>query len=230
MEEKASLAWLEQAVRESASHAAAYAHATMRSSGHWLCGLRSTVSFTAQYTVLRTILPNNPLSEEEKIKMRRWIESQQDCNGCWGLLPKDMGEEHLSTIAEAYLALKLPRVAPEKTHMQAARRLILESGGLSKVGVTTQLRLALLGLVAWSELPRVPPELMLLTYSGPFFNIYSLAYWARTAAIPIIILRHHQPVYRGIVPLDFLGELWVDPHSREMTYTPSIWQLWKEKD
>jgi squalene-hopene/tetraprenyl-beta-curcumene cyclase len=227
MDEKPSLASLERSAQEAASRAATYAHSTMKYSGHWLCELRSTVSFTAQYIVLRTILATNPLSQEEKMKLRLWIESQQDCNGCWGLLPKGMGEGHLSTTVEAYLVLKLLGAIPDETHMQAARHFILENGGLSKIGVTTQLLLALLGLVDWSELPQVPPELMLLPSSGPFFSIYSLAYWARTAAIPIIILRHHQPVYSGIVPTNFLEELWVDAQDKRITYTPSLGQLMK---
>ncbi|KAH7389275.1 terpenoid cyclases/protein prenyltransferase alpha-alpha toroid [Phaeosphaeria sp. MPI-PUGE-AT-0046c] len=217
---------LEQSAWNVVTRAAAYSHATMKPSGHWLCELRSTVSFTAQYIVLRTILPNNPLSQEEKSKMRLWIESHQNRNGCWGLLPKELGEEHLSTTAEAYLALKLLGVRGNKQHMQAARQYIVDSGGLSKVGLTTQILLALLGLIPWSELPQVPPELMLFPTVGPFFDIFSLAYWARTAAIPIFILRHHEPVYHGAVPSDFLDELWVGAQFPHMTYTPSLKELW----
>jgi squalene-hopene/tetraprenyl-beta-curcumene cyclase len=227
MDENTTLTSLERSAHEAASRAATYAHATMKSSGHWLCELRSTVSFTAQYIVLRTILAIDPLTKEEKTRLRLWIESQQSCNGFWGLLPKEMGEGHLSTTVEAYLALKLLGARSDEPPMQAARQFILDGGGLSKIGVTTQLLLALLDLVAWSELPQVPPELILLPTSGPFFNIYSLAYWARTAAIPIIILRHHQPIYHGIVPTDFLDELWVDAQHRHITYAPSLGQLWQ---
>ena len=221
---------LERSALEAASRAATYAHTTMKPSGHWLCELRSTVSFTAQYIVLRTILGTNRLTKEEKTKLRLWIESQQNRTGGWGLLPKDKGEGHLSTTVEAYLALKLMGVRLEEPHMEAARTFILDSGGLSKIGITTQLLLALLDLVAWSELPQVPPELMLLPTSGPFFNVYSMAYWARTAAIPIIILRHHQPTYRGIVPTIFLDELWSDPQYRHITYAPSLKQLWQGRE
>lgn len=225
MNEDTTLASLERSARETASRAATYAQATMKPSGHWLCELRSTASFTAQYIVLRTILSIKPLTKEERTKLRLWMMSQQDCNGCWGLLPKGMGEGHLSTTVEAYLALKLLGARPEETHMKAAQQFILDGGGLSKVGVTTQLLLALMGLVAWSELPQVPPELMLLPTSGPFFNIYSLAYWARTAAVPIIILRHHQPIYHGFVPSNFLDELWVNAQDHRITYAPSLGHL-----
>jgi squalene-hopene/tetraprenyl-beta-curcumene cyclase len=227
MDDVASLKSLERSAQETASRAATYAHATMKPSGNWLCELRSTVSFTAQYVVLRTVLGIKPLSNGDTTKLRFWIEAQQDSNGYWGLLPKDMGKGDLSTTVEAYLALKLLGVKPDEPHMQAARHFIVCGGGLSKIGVTTQLLLALLGLVAWSELPQVPPELMLLPTSGPFFNIYSLAYWARTAAIPIIILRHHQPVYHGIVPTFFLDELWIDAQHRHITYASSLGQLWQ---
>jgi squalene-hopene/tetraprenyl-beta-curcumene cyclase len=227
MDENATLATLERCATEAASRAATYAHATMKPSGNWLCELRSTVSFTAQYTVLRTIMGVKPLSKEEKTKLRLYIESERNCSGCWGLLPKETREGDLSTTVEAYLALKLLGVASDEPHLRVARQFILDGGGLSKVGVTTQLLLALLGLIAWSELPQVPPELMLLPTCGPFFNIYSLAYWARTAAIPIIILRHHQPIYHGIVSPNFLDELWLDSQHRHLTYTPSFGQLWQ---
>jgi squalene-hopene/tetraprenyl-beta-curcumene cyclase len=227
MDEDTPLEQLEQFAHEAAARAAAYARATMKPSGHWLCELRSTVSFTAQYIVLRTILAIDPLVEGEKAKLRLWIESQQHGKGYWGLLPEEMGEGHLSTTVEAYLALKLLGADSDKPHMQAACQFILDSGGITKIGVTTQLLLALLDLVAWSELPQAPPELMLLPTSGPFFNIYSLAYWARTAAIPIMILRHHQPIYHGIVPTNFLDELWVDAQHHHITYASSLGQLWQ---
>jgi hypothetical protein len=127
---------------------------------------------------------------------------------------------------EAYLALKMMGVRPNEPHMQAARRFILKEGGVSIVGVTTQLLLALLGLVAWSELPQVPPGLMLLPSTGPFFSMFSLAYWARTAAIPIIVLLYHQPVYHGFVPTDILDHLWVNARDRHITYIPSLRELW----
>jgi squalene-hopene/tetraprenyl-beta-curcumene cyclase len=227
MDEHHSLMLLENSAHEAASRAARYAHATMKPSGYWLCELRATVSFTAQYIVLRMILATNPLSHKEKRKFRVWIESQQNNDGSFGLLPKDLGKGHLSTTTEAYLALKLLGVGFNELRMQAARQHVLQGGGLAKVGVTTQILLALLGLVAWSELPQIPPELMLLPTSGPCFSIYSLAYWARTAAVPIIVLRHHQPVYHGIVPGEFLDELWVDTQDRRMTCASSPGGLWQ---
>ena len=228
MDEKNILTSLEEAAHDAISGAASYAHATMKPEGNWLCELRSTVSFTAQYVVFRAILGTNPLSEKERTKFRVWIESQQDSNGCWGLLPKGLGEEHLSTSVEGYLALKLLGVSSEQANMQAARRFILTEGDLSKVGVTTQLLLALIGLLPWSELPKVPPEILLLPDHGPLFNIFSLAYWARTSAVPICILRHHEPIYHGIVSSDFLDELWTNPQRRKMNYASSLKDSWKD--
>lgn len=167
MDAKRSLDSLEQSAGEVASRAVEYAYE-----------LRSTVSFTSQYVVLRIILENNPLSREEITQLRLWIESHQDRDGCWGFLPKDMSTGDLSITVEAYLALRFLGVGPEELHMKAARQFILNSGGLSKIGVTYQLLLSLLDLVAWSEVPQVPRELMLLPTSGPFFSIFSLVYWA----------------------------------------------------
>lgn len=231
MDEQTNLSSLQQSAHTSLSLAATYAHATMLPTGSWLCELRSTASFTSQYIVLRNILKVHPFSVSEKSKFCTWIISQQNStDGGWGLLPKDMGEGHVSTTVEAYLALKLLGVTPDEPYMQSARRFILAGGGLAKIGVTTQLLLALLGLISWSELPQVPPELMLLPNAGPLFNIFSLAYWARTAAVPIIVLRHHRPVYQGIVAADFLDELWVDAKERRVTYTNSLGELWRKSE
>jgi squalene-hopene/tetraprenyl-beta-curcumene cyclase len=204
--------------------AADYAHHTMKPDGHWLTELRGTVCFTAGYVCLRKII-GPPLSEKETTKMRQFIQSHQNpLDGSWGLLPERPGD--LSTSAEGYFALKLLGVPVDDPQMSRARSFILSQGGLSKVGVFTQLTLALVGIIAWDEMAQVPPELILLPASAPV-SIYAFSYWARVTAVPIMLLRHHRPVYSHVVTDGFLDELYVDPTDKHLNFTPPLAALWR---
>lgn len=203
--------------------AADYAHHTMKPDGHWITELRATVCFTAEYICLRCIM-GPPLSPLETNEMRRWTEAQQDTgDGSWGLAPGCKGD--LNTSTEGYLALRLLGVPTEEEHMKRARDFILSTGGLNKVGVATQLTLALLGLVSWDDMAHVPAELILMPRATPL-NIFAFSYWSRVTAVAIMMLRHYRPVHR-IVPDDFLDELYMDPTDRRLHFTPPLRTLWK---
>lgn len=205
--------------------AADYAHHAMKPDGHWLTELRGTVCFTAEYICLRKII-GPPLSEEETDMMRRWIQSQQNLSdGSWGLLPNRPGD--VSTSTEGYFALKLLGVPVEDAQMKHARDFIVSHGGLGKVGIFTQITLALLGIIDWEEMAQVPAELILLPASAPV-SIYAFSYWARVTAVPIMILRHHRPVHRNVVADGFLDELYEDPTDKHLRFTPSLGTLWRD--
>lgn len=215
---------LQDSVANTVQLAADYAHHAMKPDGHWLTELRATVGFTAGYICLRKMM-GPPLSEIEAEKMSRWILAQQNASdGSWGLLPDRPGD--VSTTTEGYFALKLLGV-PAKSHpMQRARSFILSQGGISKVGVFTQLELALMGILDWNEMAQVPAELILLPASAPI-SIYAFSYWSRVTAVPIMILRHHRPVHR-IVAEDFLDELFVNPSDKHLHFTPPLSTLWQD--
>ncbi|KAJ4390920.1 hypothetical protein N0V93_004519 [Gnomoniopsis smithogilvyi] len=215
-------------LQESASRAvklaADYAHHTMKPDGHWITELRATVCFTAEYICLRRAM-GPPLSQMETAEMRRWIEAQQDASdGSWGLAPGCKGD--LNTSTEGYLGLRLLGVPPEEAHMQKARAFILSTGGLNKVGVATQLMLALTGLVRWEDMAHVPAELILMPRASPL-SIFAFSYWSRVTAVAIMVLRHQRPVHR-IVPEDFLDELYLDPMDRNLHFTPPLGALWRD--
>lgn len=214
---------LKKSVANAVQLAADYAHHVMRPDGHWLTELRATVGFTAGYICLRKVM-GPPLSEKETAKMLQWIQSQQNVSdGSWGLLPETPGD--VSTTTEGYFALKLLGGPADSDPMQRARSFILAQGGLGKVGVFTQLTLALVGIISWDEMAQVPAELILLPASAPI-SIYAFSYWSRVTAVPIMILRHHKPVYR-VVPEDFLDELHVDLEDKHLRFTPRLSTLWK---
>ncbi|KAI1844764.1 hypothetical protein JX266_008992 [Neoarthrinium moseri] len=223
-EKSANTTSLQKSVLSAVQLAADYAHHAMKPDGHWLTELRATVGFTAGYICLRNML-GPPLSEQEAGKMLQWIQSQQNAlDGSWGLLPDRPGD--VSTTTEGYFALKLLGVPVESKSMRRARSFILSQGGLGKVGVFTQLELALMGIIDWNEMAQVPAELILLPASAPI-SIYAFSYWSRVTAVPIMILRHHRPVYR-IVPVDFLDELYIDPNDKHLHFTPPLSTLWRD--
>ncbi|ETS80704.1 hypothetical protein PFICI_08233 [Pestalotiopsis fici W106-1] len=128
---------LQKSVSTAVQLAADYAHHAMKPDGHWLTELRATVGFTAGYICLRKML-GPPLSEKEAGKMAQWIQSRQNTSdGSWGLLPDRPGD--VSTTTEGYFALKLLGVPTESYAMQRAQSFILSQGGISKMGVFTQL-------------------------------------------------------------------------------------------
>lgn len=59
-------------------------------------------------------------------------------------------------------------------------------------------------------MPQMPAELLLMPTRTPL-NIYTLASWARCALIPLLLFRHHEPVYslpnERSPDNDFLDEL-----------------------
>ncbi|KAG6355269.1 hypothetical protein INS49_004351 [Diaporthe citri] len=83
-----------------------------------------------------------------------------------------------------------------------------------------------MGVIDWNEMAQVPPELILLPASAPI-SIYAFSYWSRATAVPIMILRHHRPIYR-IVAEDFLDELYVDPSDKHLHFTPPLSALWRD--
>lgn len=220
---------LEGSAADCVKRAAAYAHATMKPDGHWLMELRANVHFTAEYVCLRLIV-GPPLSDDdENAKLRRYFLSQQNGDGSWGLAPHWPGD--VSTSTAGYFALKLLGLDVADVNMQKARAFILRAGGASRVGVTTQIMLALFGLVRWDDMAQVPAELMLMPKASPL-NVFAFSYWSRVAAVAIMVLRHHQPVYPlpGGASTDFLDELHVNPADKALRYTPPLGKLWRNSE
>ena len=92
---------------------------------------------------------------------------------------------------------------------------------------------ATFGLVPWSAIPQLPAEFILMPASSPL-NIYTLSSWARSTLIPVLIARHHEPVYplpNGLSPNnDFLDELWCDPNNKNVPFAPSLSKMFWQRD
>lgn len=178
-----------------------YLFAQQNLEGYWWAELEANVTLTAEYIMLHRILmhadPNNRYicgrdREAQIAQMARYILSKQCDNGSWELYYGDGGE--LSTTVEAYYALKLAGFPLNDPCMQKARRFILDKGGVTKSRVFTKLHLALFGAYPWSGIPTLPPWFMFLPKQFPF-NIYTMASWARSSTVPLLVVIDKKPVY-----------------------------------
>lgn len=158
--------------------------------GYWWAELEANVTLTAEYVMLHTILgtaANRPLH-----KVTNYLLRQQRAHGGWELYWGDGGE--LSTTVEAYFALKLLGLSPDRPEMKAAREFILARGGVSRTRIFTKLHLALFGAYDWQGIPSLPPWIMLLPNWSPF-TIYEMASWARSSTVPLLLVCNKKPVW-----------------------------------
>ncbi|MBK9706369.1 MAG: squalene--hopene cyclase [Acidobacteria bacterium] len=181
--------------------------------GFWWAELEANVTLTAEYVMLHKILmhsdPQNRLSngrdrEAQIQQMARYLLREQRSHGGWELYYGDGGE--ISTTIEAYFALKLAGHSPDEPAMQHARKFILERGGLAKARVFTKIHMALFGAFPWEGIPTLPPWFMLLPKWFPF-NIYTMASWARSSTVPLLVVIDKRPVTDAGVTAD---ELYVE--------------------
>jgi squalene-hopene/tetraprenyl-beta-curcumene cyclase len=157
--------------------------------GWWKGELRTNVTMDAEDLLLRQFL--GILREDELEQSARWIRSQQRSDGTWATYPGGPG--NLSVTVEAYVALKLAGDRVDARHMRLAREFILDGGGLEATRVFTRIWLALFGEWSWSELPVMPPELVMLPSWVPL-NVYDWACWARQTVVPITVVASLRPV------------------------------------
>ena len=169
--------------------------------GYWWAELEANVTLTAELMMLHRILmhsdPRNRHSngkdrEAQLQQMARYLLREQRSHGGWELFYGDGGE--LSTTIEAYFALKLAGVSIDDERMQLAREFIRARGGLTKARVFTKLHLALFGAYPWTGLPTLPPWFMFLPSWFPF-NVYTMASWARSSTVPLLVVLDKRPVY-----------------------------------
>ncbi|KAL8758209.1 MAG: hypothetical protein Q9199_001672 [Rusavskia elegans] len=219
---------LQSAARRSLQDAIGFSFDAQQPDGHWVAEVSADVTFTAQYVMFKYAIGFD-LSDADALQ--RWLLQDQREDGSWALAPKHPG--NVSTTTEAYLALKILGLLPEHPAMLKARDWIVENGGVAKFRFFTRFFLATFGLVPWAAIPQMPVELIMMPPSSPL-NIYTLSSWARSTLIPVLIVRHHEPIY----PLpngcsahnDFLDELWIDPTDKNVPYAPPLCTLFKERD
>ena len=162
--------------------------------GWWKGELETNVTMDAEDMLLRHVL--GILDRQTAAAAGAWIRSQQRDDGTWANFYG--GPADLSTVVEAYVALRLAGDHVEAPHMVRARRFILDNGGVEATRVFTRIWLAVVGQWSWDELPALPPELILLPPRVPL-NVYDFACWARQTVVPLTVVAAH----RLVRPLPF---------------------------
>lgn len=157
--------------------------------GYWWAELESNVTITAEHVFLRHILGNT--DRDERSRAAAYILTKQRADGTWANWHGGPGE--LSTTIEAYAALKMAGLDPDRPEMVLARRFILAKGGVEKARVFTKIWLAMMGEWDWRGLPALPVEFVLLPSWCPV-SIYSFACWARQTIVPLAIVMAEKPV------------------------------------
>ncbi|NJC71202.1 squalene--hopene cyclase [Planosporangium thailandense] len=157
--------------------------------GWWKGELATNVTMDAEDLLLRQFLGIRDPRRTERTA--RWIRSQQRDDGTWATFHGGPGD--LSTTIEAYVALRLAGDPADAPHMAAAARFVRAGGGVERSRVFTRIWLAMFGEWRWTELPAIPPELVLLPHWMPF-NVYDFACWARQTIVPLSIVRALRPV------------------------------------
>lgn len=157
--------------------------------GFWWGELESNVTMASEHLLLEHFLG---IGEEGRWeKLCRYILQHQRGDGSWAIYYDGPGDVSVTT--EAYFALKLAGIDPERPEMVRAREFVRANGGVAKARIFTKLWLSLFGQFDWDALPAMPPEAILLPDRAPL-NIYEFASWARATIVAILVVWAHAPV------------------------------------
>jgi squalene-hopene/tetraprenyl-beta-curcumene cyclase len=167
--------------------------AQQRPDGHWVYELEADATIPAEYVLLVHYLAETPDLELER-KIGVYLRRIQGAHGGWPLYHE--GAFDISATVKAYFALKMIGDDIDAPHMKRAREAIHARGGAIKANVFTRILLALYGETAWSNVPTVPVELILLPRWFPI-HLSKMSYWARTVIVPLLVLAAKRPLARN---------------------------------
>ena len=164
-----------------------------RPDGHWVYELEADATIPAEYVLLVHYLAETPDLELER-KIGVYLRRIQGAHGGWPLYHD--GAFDISATVKAYFALKMIGDDIEAPHMARARHALHARGGAIKANVFTRILLALYGETAWSNVPTVPVELILLPRWFPI-HLSKMSYWARTVIVPLLVLCALRPLAKN---------------------------------
>lgn len=157
--------------------------------GWWSGELETNVTMTAEQVLLFRFL-GLPTDAIRDGAITHILQNQRD-DGSWALYYD--GPADLSTTIEAYVALKVLGLDPQRDEMRRALATIHRLGGVVNARVFTKIWLALFGAYPWRGVPSLPPELVYFPLWMPF-NLYDFACWARGTVAPLTIVVSKKPV------------------------------------
>lgn len=175
--------------RRAAERAADRLIAQKSPDGYWCAELRADTTLESDFLLLELWLHppaggrwRHPKPELVEKAVASILERQRPDGGFW-IYPE--GPADVSATVKAYFALKLAGLSPDDPRMRAARRCILDLGGLQAANSYVKINLSLFGLYPREHVPSVPVEMMLMP--GKF--IYQMSSWTRTIVIPLAIIQ-----------------------------------------
>ena len=164
-----------------------------RPDGHWVYELEADATIPAEYVLLVHYLAETPNLELER-KIGVYLRRIQGSHGGWPLYHD--GAFDISATVKAYFALKMIGDDINAPHMVRARDAVRARGGAIKANVFSRILLALYGETAWSNVPTVPVELILLPRWFPI-HLSKMSYWARTVIVPLLVLCARKPLAKN---------------------------------
>lgn len=176
--------------------------------GWWVGELESNVTMAAQHLFFLEFLGIR--DEATTFGIMAELLARQRPDGLWAIYHG--GEPDLNGTMEAYAALRLAGLSAEAPQLAEAKRFCLDRGGIGGARVFTRMWFALFGLWPWSEVPQLPPELVLLRSWMPV-SLYTFACWARQTVMPLAVVMHYRPV-RTLPPARAWSELDLGPVER----------------
>jgi len=176
--------------------------------GYWVGELEADTTLESDYIFFLHVL--GKLDGQRCVKLANYIRRRQLADGGWNIYAG--GQSELNATVKAYVALKLAGDSPAASHMARARCQIHDLGGVEATNSYTRLYLALGGVLPWSYVPAIPPELILLP-SWFFLNIYSMSSWTRAIVVPLMLVYASKPRW-NLPPHAGVDELFLDSAGR----------------
>ena len=175
---------LQEVIRRAADHLLSL----QAPEGYWVGELEADTTLESDYIFFLHVL--GKLDNRRRTKLANYVRRRQLADGGWNIYAG--GPSELNATVKAYVALKLAGDSPSASHMARARCQIHDLGGVEATNSYTRLYLALGGVLPWSYVPAIPPELILIP-SWFFLNIYSMSSWTRAIVVPLMLVYARKP-------------------------------------
>lgn len=199
---------VEEGLHEVIQHATDHLLSLQAPEGFWVGELEADTTLESDYIFFLKVL--GKLDGRRCAKLANYIRRRQLPDGGWNIYAG--GPSELNATVKAYVALKLAGDSPSASHMARARCQIHDLGGVEATNSYTRLYLALGGVLPWSYVPAIPPELILLP-SWFFLNIYSMSSWTRAIVVPLMLVYSSKPRW-DLPPNAGVQELFRDASGR----------------
>jgi len=168
-----------------------YLFSKQHEDGYWIGLLEADVTVVTDFIPLMRIFSIRDESREKKAI--KYALERQNKDGSWSLFHGGSGS--LDVTIRTYLGLKISGISPDQEYMKAAKKFILDNGGIEAANTYTKIILSLFGQYSWKGIPEIPPEIIYLP-RWSYINIYDFASWTRATIMAFSIILSLKPVYK----------------------------------